>query len=1787
MSGCFIPESNLVGEDKSSGKPLTNGGWGYDFVVATTQASINSRMRQYLVEGDFPVTSLVYLSDPNEWKVVKEVELDDFLKDSNGANPFEVKDGTSGTDDTVAALLNANFYYAVRIQMGMPPGFEDDFSKLKPDVVVLGNSANNVTFNMFCEDLTVVAYNAPRSGPGHVSVYSQPDRQPWYFTAMVDLTYGKIDTELDDMPYFKDHIEEKEALKKQLQNLGTDSTLSLNQLFFDLDNAALQEEPSLGPNFPDGPAKNILTQTFLPCYCKTAKEKGLPLISIDAIGTPAPDKSQLQMTHCERQVNVFKDANQTTDPNNAALTTLDSLCQANNNTIQTIKPFTWNWIPEGSTRSGAIAIYRNTFADLLIDQLKVLVEPACNNVAVSVDKVGNYTIDLHPGQSPQTASRTAFGPQLAQISHATMDSKDYNHAYSGSTQNIMTYLGIHSTFNCTVSVSGSTVTVVRHLVVRAVTIWGVTEDDSNVYDKTYTDKYDLCVSDGSLSIVLNGPTLKEDHSGKPDLSGFKNMFAGDPNYTLNKIKEQTTNTEDAKMESIKFSDVQNFIFPGGRVFQYAQPGFSDHQDLVCAITYKAVPKIAPSTTPAPAVPPPREDPALSVTWSSDMMQNYLPGEVVSASSKFEALQTDDGHALLFGIDSAGAFHVIQEQSATSRTGWQVCDLSKSAILASYPGQSNAVVRNFDVGQSALDGTIGLAMAISSGKVDSLHVSLGNSSLDPSSWTASPVWKSYPFDAIDVTVSDLSITGILFAETATAQKQYLVVDIDRASQSANKVIERYYIDTTSTTGPYWVNKELPVDVSHSDYQSCVGRVPKEPVDGIYMSGKTIAGVAQLIYTPIENVYGTDDPASTSYHLPNGAAASAIVAVRNETTDKRSKLFATSDLYAVSDTTLYRLSADAQKTPDAFAVAVVTDDIIAGTDKLTAMTLDNVVTIWGRNGSDQVYYLSCPTPHLALPGAWSAPLPILFGVEHMSAFLNSDDGGNTIFASGGGRLQRTMQATDSTDKVWRVSQIQVEGPPLLASQTFNSYTTTIKVADTNGQPVGQAPVSLSTETRTPVYINGVYYVLSHTPATVTADDAGIVTVVEATDDLTGAILTVSCAGSRNKVVINPMEQGFNNLAALNNPTKMKEAQIPAQVTAGGTLVPDQKASLVATGVDVDPVIDNMKNLNTCYVSLPDVSSPPPEHLRSRVVPRSMSLACRFEPGSLAGANGDPIMVAPGDIFHWLRSKVKAVVTVAMDKTSGDWHFIAIIAGKAYHAALKSAAAAVGAVRWLFDAIGTGIMDLIHYISFLFSWDDIRRTKDVIHNLALLWIKDQVSEISGLKGIIKAQIGGIEDTINKWAGITDWSPLGSKASTPVSSNSSNPATDQTSGSNLLSCHMRDNAIKTVPGSLTDKDPEPSLMTALWNNMSDELSVLDSVLDQLMDLAKNVGTLSLGEILKKLAAILADAALSTLEVLVDSVIDVIVSVADNLINILNTKLHVPVISDILNAIGVPEISFLDLVCWLAAVPSTVIYKLATSHPPFPDSPWTQAVIAATSWPDEIALFQPAVRLVHDHVALEESGHHHPVVGDFPVIPEGAQEATFRTLRFAAGVLTLIGNPITTLEASFMTGENPLSLIATVMNSITMTCTSLPYILVPRDPIQNKSIAQWSQATTIISICYKVICANRPRAFIAQSIKAESEHWLHLDGRAGGSLLDCIWAIFGFIIGGVHLSELAHETKDSAQADAILDECAYFMMYFNKITYAYTVNQNHEMLKFPGLCIMVVTRMLAAGLQVAEASVW
>ncbi|RAH64553.1 uncharacterized protein BO66DRAFT_463866 [Aspergillus aculeatinus CBS 121060] len=1145
-----------------------------------------------------------------------------------------------------------------------------------------------------------------------------------------------------------------------------------------------------------------------------------------------------------------------------------------------------------------------------------------------------------------------------------------------------------------------------------------------------------------------------------------------------------------------------------------------------------------------------------LTASTELIQNYVQGEIISPTGKFEALQTSSGHALLFAVNTSG----------------QIYNLSTAGIKTYFPGRgSHTTVHTIDVGQSAADGSISLIIAVNLNSNDHLFVSLSNP-YNNSSWVA-------PTEASQ----KISITGSLFAETQD-RKQYLVVDVNRPQRMGEPHITRYHIDPCRATGHYWTKHDVAVDIASAQYQSVVGRIAGKPVDGIYTAGIT-GGRPQFVYEPIINYYGAGPAMPHRLRLPRGSIPSAIATAHCADVD------GSTDLYAVGGSTLYRFPADEQGEDDE-PIPLLTSEVLRGTDTLRAMTHDGVTVLWGRTSSDTVYYLSCTEDRLNDAAGWHGPMPILSGIERISTYVNRADGGNTVFASGNGRLQKLMQSPDrSSGNVWREQEITIAVPPDRESISFMSYVTCLQVT----QLEKELPVP---------------------NATVTTDPMGSLTIVEATDSLTATAITVSL--DNTTLTINPMDKTVARLTGLNSAEKLREARFPSQIVAGGIDGSPEMIPLMGPSTgdeDVEAVATNMSLLEEGYAKIWKRTEKPPttsqfSMSQNTSTPPSGLHPSRFQPvsfgvlddlkhlgddaihgrlgnipgdirdtvedgahelGALAGdvekalqGLGEIISTTAGDLFQTVKHAAKSVGRIIYDTASKGLHMILRIGKAVYHAALDTYHAIAKGLEWVYDKAKAGLKELMRLLQALLEWGDIKRTKNVMKNVTKLWLQDQVNSIPHMRQTLDRTIAEVQKKANEWANIGDWSPsLGAEATTnALSSSAAGLSNALTPEAKYLSDKYRDNAHRlTVVGDLPSGDSVQNLLNQLITAVSNEGHVLEAVMGQLQSLASQFSSLSIEQVLQRLAVILVDGTLSSLQVVVDALLDVLAVMAQAALDILDTKIHIPVISTILNQIGIHDLSFLDLFTYIGAVAVTVSYKIAVGRPPFPkNDSFQRQVSVATAWSAVEDLYQ-----------------------DLEGLPTDAKKGIFMGCHMFSGVMVYVGSLQKAFDAEGQKANKVLGVIGTILGMASTAATAAADSLIPMAPVEATPFKTLSKITTAANVGCKLVFGGLGQWTFGRI----GLHKLVMqDARGAGAILDAALVPHAALVTIWHFYEISRSPSSMERSSAISSEVGKLANYISRVSYAVAVSDEEESSKQVAIVVMAAANDVYAGLLYAEAAV-
>jgi len=1148
------------------------------------------------------------------------------------------------------------------------------------------------------------------------------------------------------------------------------------------------------------------------------------------------------------------------------------------------------------------------------------------------------------------------------------------------------------------------------------------------------------------------------------------------------------------------------------------------------------------------------------------MDNYKQSESISPQKKFRAVQTDEGMALLFSIGTDGVFYLTEQQSG-HKTGWERIDLSSQ--LSAVHDNGTIMAKTFAVAQNINTQKIDVALVISVAGKDFLYLSLGNDNSAGAITTGNINWSPIPFDDPQHAGIDLDVIDVFISESKS--EEYIVADISQSTFKTDptKYLARYYIDNSSSQkwNPMTIGGELEPGAS-----SCLGRVAGDRVDGMYTLG-TIGKTTELLYAPLYNYFHRNAPITLRrFSMPQGASVIATADAGNGATN----------LFVAAADGLYYYASDKQE-DGASGARVVPHDLFNGATSMYAIAAANQVTVWGLNGrTDQIFYTSCPANELSDPTAWSVPVPIMTGVEQVAPYINRSNSANTFFAhTGTGDLSVAVKSPQTT--IWNHRAVTL--PPSdtkLKATKFRSYTTRIQVVDENQQPVAGAAVNISSDSETSVYINHLYHVIGTTPIQVVTDTLGSITVIDAVATLAGAKLHISLADG-SKVSINPMDKPSAKATKLQSAQALSDANINYQ---NG----DSK-KLVKKGVSPN-TLKAVATANSQLASAYQLTASGGG--RSTTSLRSLNAVA-----TTAGAKS--IWVEAGDLFSWLEHELEAVGEVIWNEEMKVWTFVVKIADEVYSAVLDCVEAVVSAIQTVYNAIIKAIEDLIDFLKYLFDLDDIKRTKNVIENIAKLFLQHQVDQIEVMKNEFNGMIDNTEKAINNWAGRGNLSGLGTEGTTPVNK-SSKPAQNNSAPGSLLSHHYQDNAQNTTMSATPPSPPPPSNpVTVLLDALENEWHILGDAFDAVYKLVANIENMSVEDFVKQLIAIIADTTLESIKNVVDALLDVIYDMAELALKAFETPIHIPVVSDILEDFGIPDFSFMDIACWVGAVPVTIAYKIAEGKAPFADDEQTKTLTSAKDFETLAAQFpgSPTVSLISQKntvaMFLADEAAEGPVINaakvqttkDDTLIPisESTAEAVFAICHGLAGVSGLFSAVLDSAEAAQETGENPLVIPAAVSAIIGGGLQVGANFLIPKNPIKQPVVKWVNNATSGIRVICKGIFSGPGQQFLGGNKlmkKVKLNNLKVKDARGVGSVVDAVLVFPALACSCWHFYELAEADASSARTEAILDESSNVAAYLARISYAVAANTEAEV-KVAAIVVLAVSDLAYGGLQVAE----
>jgi hypothetical protein len=580
---------------------LSGAAWGYDMVCAVTQDAINASMLELLSASNTEL-SAYYLIDDNSNPV--PISRDDLLKKTGGVDPFSVPNGTDQSDSRMQKLNDVGFYFALKAKMGIPSGLAPTDV---PDVIILNPAvtgvSNQVTYQLFCAEFSVVVMNYRPRGRYDITNVAQSGTSPWLFVFHVNMNLDPAkQSDFGKLP---------EGAQKRIKNLDPNQMFSVRQLLLDVSTKGLQSLPTISGVDPSNPAYEPLTRTFIDTYWKNLAPCNTILLGYSV----TPSNLNLQISPSIVPTDLNFEIDQYSVASKPGLNTLNYLVMSNNSKMPPAVPFSWDWVTadEEASFHGVMAIRRNIFGAFLAQ----LIQPYCGvlsiDTTISMTHSGEkFTITLSAPHSPTPAQWTLTAPGTAAGSDGftPLLTIAYSHSSYDSSEAASHMRSINGDFNYTlsgdISVSGSVIRLTIHIVaycefnLHVIAIKSA-NFQGNIVDLTSVVTYTMATtSDGIMGVTMSPSNPAPiDRSQDIDVSFWDHLIGLDGvadyirstrSWLTQRLTDVVSSIDNQVAQLLNGSGA--WVYPGGKTFFFKDVEFSSAQDLVSRVTY-----VDPATMP--------------------------------------------------------------------------------------------------------------------------------------------------------------------------------------------------------------------------------------------------------------------------------------------------------------------------------------------------------------------------------------------------------------------------------------------------------------------------------------------------------------------------------------------------------------------------------------------------------------------------------------------------------------------------------------------------------------------------------------------------------------------------------------------------------------------------------------------------------------------------------------------------------------------------------------------------------------------------------------------------------------------------------------------------------------------------------------------------------------------------------------------------------------------------------------------------------------------------------------
>lgn len=914
---------------------------------------------------------------------------------------------------------------------------------------------------------------------------------------------------------------------------------------------------------------------------------------------------------------------------------------------------------------------------------------------------------------------------------------------------------------------------------------------------------------------------------------------------------------------------------------------------------------------------------LTVSADAEIMQNYQAALPVAANHSLASVEDSDGNPMVFTLGGDHHLYLIMADPG-GPTGWKQLDLTPS--LGSYGTPTTFAVGQVKGGNITLvvaaataggSPTILIAGPLSNGATDwsqlgDYWISAGNP--QPAA-TLETIYVG-PADAsggFDLPLVAVGYTG----GTPGAPNDYLLQP------------------SLTATGINWRAVSFPTPTDASDIHDYAMGVIGDLGTGLYILYDNQAGQSQLVFKTLPDpTYGRTYVRELT--APTGATCLETTVGTSTTTD----------LYVGGSAGVTHFAPDHQ-TDRAVGVSIASSQdvpdirdggLIVRQDQVTGGT----VAIWALSGENLMYFHSSASE----PGGYSKPVLFEAGVAEVAPIRSQSKKANQLVF-----VKTDVQSNPNIVWMWQDPQSglwQRDAIPLQstgATLEYNCYTTTLTFLDPKGQARPNLAVKVYASGWTRTLINGVCHLLDQSaPVTATTDLTGNLTIINPVCDLATPRFVVTSADPAwfdGALVIEPAAKVYQRLKQVQSGGDIPSyvlAKLPAGVTQDQVATAIQK--LMAYQPDPAPqgtIITWQASEPTLCLAVQPVQAPSDHQAWSLSfgTPKTTSF-------SVVGEIWDGVTNVAGDLWQFATSVIDQVIGITVDVIENALTFVVNLVGKTIQIVIKTLEDVFKAITFILQKVAAVLKDIIKWLGFLFNWKDIWNCHLVLANFTTSGLDYLLGRLDAGADVLKAGIHGIfgrvKTAIHTLVLPDDVANTDLQSQQAYCAQSSPDANLNQTPTNWVLYQTQHGGV--AEGSTDDSPPTPGnpLVQFFQDVMLPTIQGLQTDIEQVMH---DIGALFQGNptvgALLTIIVDVADTFLDALENLLVGLVDFAVDLMADFQALITMALEIPFFSGLYRFVtglmgGREDLTVVNVLSLVAAIPVTIVYKLITGQAPLPD---------------------------------------------------------------------------------------------------------------------------------------------------------------------------------------------------------------------------------------------------------------